>query len=47
MAFNLPDLIELGAGLSDLSAPFSTTKTVVQQIPADKAPDPDGFNGQF
>jgi hypothetical protein len=49
MAFNLPELIEPVEGLSELSAPFSTAEIdqVVQQMPADKAPGLDGFNGQF
>lgn len=47
--FNLQDLISPIPGLEELSAPFSTEEIdgVIKLIPSDRAPGPDGFNGQF
>ena len=49
MRFNLADLIQPISGLEDLSIPFTTDEIddVVKTMPVDKAPGPDGFNGQF
>jgi hypothetical protein len=49
MLFNLADLIQPTPGLEDLSSPFTKQEidAVVQNMPLDKAPGPDGFNGQF
>jgi hypothetical protein len=47
--FDLADLIQPAPGLEDLSIPFTKQEidAVVQNMPLDKAPGPDGFNGQF
>src|SRR5438105_421777 len=49
MLFKLETLIEPIPGLENLSAPFTSEEIddVVSKMPADKAPGPDGFNGQF
>ena len=49
MGFDHSDLIEPIDGLDSLSAPFTCKEidTVVMDMPVDKAPGPDGFNGQF
>jgi hypothetical protein len=49
MQFDLEDLIEPTPGLQELSIPFTKEEIdiVVKSMPADKAPGPDGFNGQF
>jgi hypothetical protein len=49
MLYDLESLIEPVMGLSELSAPFTTEEidVVVKNMPLDKAPGPDGFNGQF
>ena len=47
--FDLGDLIQPVPGLEDLSGPFTNEEIdrVIKLIPADRAPGPDGFNGQF
>jgi hypothetical protein len=49
MVFNLTDLVHPIEGLEDLTIPFSTDKIdrIVQNMPVDKAPSPDEFNGRF
>ena len=49
MVFDLPSLIQPLPGLEVLSLPFTKEEIdkVVKEMPADKAPGPDGFNGQF
>jgi hypothetical protein len=49
MLFDLVDLIQPTPGLEELSIPFTKKEidAVVQSMPLDKAPRPDGFNGQF
>ena len=49
MGFDLSELIEPTDCLDSLSAPFSCEEidNVVKEMPTDKAPGPDGFNGQF
>lgn len=46
---NLTSLIKRVEGLEELERPFSKKKfdEVVKQLPADKAPGPDGFNGDL
>jgi hypothetical protein len=42
-------LIQPISGLEELSVPFTTQEidAVINSMPLDKAPGPDGFNGQF
>jgi hypothetical protein len=49
MLFDLNSLIHPTRGQEDLSAPFTKAEidAVVKSMPLDKAPGPDGFNGQF
>jgi hypothetical protein len=49
MLFDLHSLIQPTDGLEDLSVPFTKEEidSVVKTLPIDKAPGPDGFNGQF
>ena len=49
MGFDLPALIQPVEGLSSLSEPFSAEEinTVLKELPTDRAPGPDGFNGLF
>ena len=49
MTFNLADLIQPVEGLHSLIAPFCTDEidNIVQNMPSNKAPGPDGFNGRF
>ena len=49
MSFDLPSIIQPIAGLEELTVPFTTDEIdqVVRTMPIDKAPGPDGFNGQF
>ena len=49
MDFDLPSLITPVAGLEALTLPFTNVEIdqVVRTMPPDKAPGPDGFNGQF
>jgi hypothetical protein len=49
MLFNLNHLFSPIEGLEAISAPFSKEEIdkVIQKIPLDKAPGPDGFNGCF
>jgi hypothetical protein len=49
MRFNLHELFTPLEGLNVISAPFSKEEIdkVIQHIPLDKAPGPDGFNGCF
>jgi hypothetical protein len=49
MLFDLANLIQPTPGLEELFAPFTKNEidVVVKSMPLDKAPGPDGFNGQF
>jgi hypothetical protein len=49
MQYNLDDLVLNHEGLDQISAPFTKEEidNVVKQMPTDKAPGPDGFNGMF
>jgi hypothetical protein len=49
MHLDLPSLIAPTPGLEELSLPFTREEIdeVIRTIPTDKAPGPDGFNGQF
>jgi len=49
MQFDLPALINVNVDLNSLVAPFSREEIdlLIKQIPTDKAPGPDGFNGLF
>ena len=49
MAFDLQSLIQKVDGLDVLTEPFTKTEMdqTVQEMPTDKAPGPDGFNGLF
>ena len=49
MRFNLHHIIKKVEGLDELTSPFTTDKIdlVVKEMPVDRAPGPDGFNGCF
>jgi hypothetical protein len=49
MQFNLSSLLTVVEGLEDLTLPFSKKEMVdvINYMPSDKAPGPDGFNGLF
>jgi hypothetical protein len=49
MQFDLAALLPRVEGLDDLTLPFLAKEMdeVVQNMPADRAPGPDGFNGLF
>ncbi|XP_071677070.1 uncharacterized protein [Lolium perenne] len=49
MQFDLAALIEKVPGLDEISMPFllEEMELVIKQMPSDKAPGPDGFNGHF
>jgi hypothetical protein len=49
MQFDLTRLIKKVSGLDDISLPFllEEMELVLKQMPANKAPGPDGFNGLF
>lgn len=49
MGFNLEDLLQKVDGLDDLTSPFSKEEVdaVLKDLPTDRAPGPDGFNGLF
>ena len=49
MGYDLTTLIQPVRGLEELSQPFSDAKIrkVLQEMPPDRAPGPDGFNGMF
>ena len=49
MKFNLDNLIRADVKFSDLIAPFTRKEIddVVSEMPPDRAPGPDGFNGAF
>ena len=49
MQFDLPALINVNVDLNSLVAPFSREEIdlLIKQIPTDKAPGPNGFNGLF
>jgi hypothetical protein len=49
MEFNLHSLIKRVDGLEELTAPFQEKDMddVIKDMPADRAPGPDGFNGLF
>lgn len=47
--FSLQDLLPADVSLSELGIPFSKEEidNVVKELPSNKAPGPDGFNGNF
>lgn len=49
MKFNLPSIIKRVDGLDGLITPFTHEEidSVIKEMPADRAPGPDGFNGCF
>jgi hypothetical protein len=49
MKFDLPSIIKKIDGLDVLTVPFTREEIdqVVKQMPGDRAPGPDGFNGSF
>lgn len=49
MGFDLAQLLQPVDGLEELSLPFSDEEinTVLKELPTDRAPGPDGFNGMF
>jgi len=49
MQYNLTELVQTREDLDSISRPFSTNDidNVIKQMPPDKAPGPDGFNGFF
>ena len=49
MLYNLSQLVQSNSNLRQLSRPFTIEEinNIVKQMPADKAPGPDGFNGYF
>lgn len=49
MQFNLQDIIQPCSDLEDLCDPFSSAEIdkIILDLPNDKAPAPDGFNGMF
>jgi len=49
MVFNLTQLIVPNEDLSSLVTPFSQSEidSIIKRMPPDKAPWPDGFNGNF
>ena len=49
MHFNLNHIIKRVEGLDELMAPFTMDEIdlVVKEMPVDRAPGPDGFNGCF
>jgi hypothetical protein len=49
MQFDLANLLIKVEGLEDISMPFlvEEMELVIKQMPSDKAPGSDGFNGHF
>jgi hypothetical protein len=49
MQFDLPSLIAKVPGLKELTTPFLSEEIdlVIKQMPCDRPPGPDGFNGMF
>ena len=49
MKFDLARIIKKVEGLEELTTPFTHEEidTVVREMPSDRAPGPDGFNGCF
>ena len=49
MKFNLPDIIKKVEGLETLTVPFTKQEidVIVNEMPTDRAPGPDGFSGIF
>ena len=49
MKFNLQNIIKKVEGLDQLTMPFTTNEidAVIKEMPADRAPGPDGFTGLF
>lgn len=49
MKFDLPSIIRANSNLDHLTDPFTHSKNdgVVMEMPADRAPGPDGFSGAF
>ena len=49
MKFNLARIMKKCNGLDELTIPFTNDEIdkVVREMPADRAPNPDGFNGLF
>jgi hypothetical protein len=49
MQFDLASLIAKLPGLEELTTPFLSKEIdlVIKEMPSDRAPGPDGFNGMF
>jgi hypothetical protein len=49
MQFDLASLIAKVPGLEELTTPFLSEEIdlVIKEMPSDRAPGPDGFNGMF
>lgn len=49
MLFNLQDIVQRHDNLEELDATFTREEIdkVIQKMPNDKSPGPDGFNGMF
>ena len=49
MQFNLQEIIQPSNELEDLCSPFTNEEidSIILELPSDKAPGPDGFNGLF
>ena len=49
MKFDLPSIIKRIEGLDDLTMPFTRQEMdlVIKEMPADRAPGPDGFPARF
>lgn len=49
MKFDLQSIIKRAANLDHLTDPFTPAEidAVVKEMPADRAPGPDGFSGAF
>ena len=49
MLFDLTQLVQTSDSLDEMSRPFGIEDidSIIKQMPTDKAPGPDGFNGFF